>query len=63
MRSTKLKLTSSVLTLAFAMSFASCTGAKKDPDMDIKTMHTLYPDAGPGTFERVFESVKRELEK
>ena len=32
-----------------------------DPTMDIKTMHTLYLDAGPGTFERIFESVKREL--
>ena len=34
-----------------------------DPDMDIKTMHTLYLDAGPGTIERVFESVKRDLNK
>ena len=32
-----------------------------DPDMDTKTMHTLYLDAGPGTFERIFESVKREI--
>ena len=31
-----------------------------DPNMDIKTMHTLYLDAGPGTFDRILNSVKRE---
>ena len=31
-----------------------------DPDMDIKTMHTLYLDAGPGSFDRILASVKRE---
>ena len=30
-----------------------------DPDMDIKTMHTLYLDAGPGSFDRILASVKR----
>ena len=34
-----------------------------DPDMDIKTMHTLYLDAAPGTFERILDSVKRDLNK
>ena len=32
-----------------------------DPDMDIKTMHTLYLDSGPGCFDRILASVKREL--
>jgi hypothetical protein len=31
-----------------------------DPDMDIKTMHTLYLDAGPGCFDRILASVRRE---
>ena len=31
-----------------------------DPDMDIKTMHTLYLDAGPGSFDRILNSVRRE---
>ena len=31
-----------------------------DPDMDIRTMHTLYLDAGPGCFDRILASVKRE---
>ena len=31
-----------------------------DPDMDIKTMHTLYLDAGPGSFDRILASVRRE---
>ena len=34
-----------------------------DPGMDIKTMHTLYLDAGPGCFDRILASVKREYEK
>lgn len=33
-----------------------------DPGMDIKTMHTLYLDAGPGCFDRILNSVKREYE-
>lgn len=33
-----------------------------DPEMDVKTMHTLYLDAGPGCFDRILTSVKRELE-
>ena len=33
-----------------------------DPGMDIKTMHTLYLDAGPGCFDRIYNSVKREYE-
>lgn len=31
-----------------------------DRNMDIKTMHTLYLDAGPGCFDRILNSVKRE---
>ena len=31
-----------------------------DKNMDIKTMHTLYLDAGPGCFDRILNSVKRE---
>ena len=31
-----------------------------DKDMDIKTMHTLYLDAGPGSFDRILDSVRRE---
>ncbi|MCR4557581.1 MAG: DUF885 domain-containing protein [Saccharofermentans sp.] len=31
-----------------------------DPDMDLKTMHRLYLDAGPGCFDRILASVKRE---
>ena len=31
-----------------------------DHNMDIKTMHTLYLDAGPGCFDRILNSVKRE---
>lgn len=31
-----------------------------DPDMDLKTMHELYLDAGPGCFDRILTSVKRE---
>ena len=34
-----------------------------DPNMDIKTMHTLYLDAGPGSFDRILASAKREYEK
>ena len=33
-----------------------------DPNMNIKTMHTLYLDAGPGSFDRILNSVKREYE-
>lgn len=33
-----------------------------DPNMDLKTMHTLYLDAGPGCFDRILASVKREYE-
>ncbi|MBO4450272.1 MAG: DUF885 family protein [Clostridiales bacterium] len=34
-----------------------------DPGMSILTMHTLYLDAGPGCFDRIFESVKRQYKK
>ncbi len=33
-----------------------------DPEMDIKTMHKLYLDAGPGCFDRILESAVREYE-
>ena len=31
-----------------------------DRNMDIKTMHTLYLDAGPGCFDRILDSARRE---
>ena len=31
-----------------------------DPDMDLKTMHTLYLDAGPGCFDRILALAMRE---
>ena len=31
-----------------------------DRNMDIKTMHTLYLDAGPGCFDRILNSAGRE---
>jgi len=34
-----------------------------DPNMDILTMHTLYLDAGPGCFDRIYSSVKRKYKK
>ncbi|MBE7069272.1 MAG: DUF885 domain-containing protein [Ruminococcaceae bacterium] len=34
-----------------------------DPEMSILTMHTLYLDAGPGCFDRILESVKRQYKK
>ena len=34
-----------------------------DPQMDILTMHTLYLDAGPGCFDRIYTSVKRKIKK
>ena len=34
-----------------------------DPDMDVLTMHTLYLDAGPGCFDRIYSSVKRKYKK
>ena len=33
-----------------------------DPEMDIRTMHKLYLDAGPGCFDRILASAKREYE-
>ena len=30
-----------------------------DPRMSILTMHTLYLDAGPGCFDRILESARR----
>nr|MCR4775797.1 DUF885 domain-containing protein [Saccharofermentans sp.] len=34
-----------------------------DPEMSILTMHTLYLDAGPGSFDRILASVKRNYKK
>lgn len=31
-----------------------------DPEMSILTMHTLYLDAGPGCFDRILSSVRRQ---
>lgn len=31
-----------------------------DPDMDIRIMHKLYLDAGPGCYDRILASAKRE---
>ena len=33
-----------------------------EPDMSLKKMHTLYLDAGPGCFDRILASAKREVE-
>ena len=34
-----------------------------DPEMSILTMHTLYLDAGPGCFDRILASVRRNYKK
>ncbi len=37
--------------------------AELDPDLSLKDIHKLYLDAQTGTFEQIYETVKRELGK